>query len=734
MGFEMLRNGLFALFASLFWGEEVPQSQVSHAHFQVTPQVVTKNVPRIGVNLGHWTSWGAEQFCNNVIMNPGFEGIIDRAIVVINHATAYTFADNADWLGRADGFWAGARFDVRTGPYAGYTGSLVDSRSMGQTGFPEFTTRERLPSLMPGDVIVLTKTTDTELPSQWYLPPHSKQALSVDLNNTRPKSTGSRSLVMTPVGEAPVEIIFYLDAIGERAGKLLPIDEPWQLSFWCQATSDNASLDVQVVRQGSVPFFDKTVYPNTHWQKYTFSFSANDTGPDGMIGLHFLGLGGGSKIFLDDVSMGPTQPGTFRPKIVEALKKLNPGYLRDWTYQLADNLENRIADPFSRRATRSMPGDLGATHFVYALPEFIDLCREVNANPWIIIPTTFSDHEFINLGRWLSQNILKDEFSEVMIEFGNENWNALFRSVGIQNPVTHGEVAQRAFRLIKKHSGHLPLKTVVNGQYVHPEYALQFAHNAPDADMLSVAPYFFYELEDGASSSENLMHLFADDGSYLRQSYQGTKKLQKELVVYEVNLHTTKGHLSSIERDGLTAGAASGTALAHTLLRATKIGVRRQCVYTLAGFDAWLDDRSGHARLWGLYRDFGPTQRLRPTGIALSLINQIIVGDLHHVKRLPGGASDVDVYAFKLNNSWSVAALSRANEPRQVIIDFDRLDNTQLPTDLHMMHFSNPISTNEDGENVTVDKSRIYPESNRFVFSLQAYGLATLTPLFGDRS
>ena len=278
----------------------------------------------------------------------------------------------------------------------------------------------------------------------------------------------------------------------------------------------------------------------------------------------------------------------------------------------------------------------------------------------------------------------------------------------------------------------MPVKTIVNGQYVYPEYAIQFAQQAPDANMLSVAPYFLYKLDQ--SSADDLTQLFHDDGTYLRKEYQATSKMKKELVVYEVNLHTTDGTASPQSRTDITAGAISGTTLAHTLLRATQIGVRRQCVYTLAGFDAWLKDRSGHARLWGLYRDFGPTQRIRPTGLALSLINNVVSGDLHQTQRLPDSAQDIDIYPFKHNNQWSVAIVSRAQQNRQVIIDFGNCKTYQLPTTLQTMDAPTPKSTNEESETVTVNTRTLTPDANHIFFTLRPYGLAILTNTNGDRS
>ncbi len=58
--------------------------------FQVDPQAITTNAPRLGINLGEWVSWGASQYPLNVLKNPGFEGTIDRAIVIVKSADSNT--------------------------------------------------------------------------------------------------------------------------------------------------------------------------------------------------------------------------------------------------------------------------------------------------------------------------------------------------------------------------------------------------------------------------------------------------------------------------------------------------------------------------------------------------------------------------------------------------------------------------------------------------------------------
>ena len=333
--------------------------------------------------------------------------------------------------------------------------------------------------------------------------------------------------------------------------------------------------------------------------------------------------------------MAQTAPFPFRAEVVEALSRLHPGYLRDWQGQLGDTLANRLAEPFARRASRYRPDGLSGADFGYSLPEFLDLCRRIGANPWIVVPTTFSDEELLGLGGYLAQRQTSDPFDEILIEFGNENWNATFRPAGIPDPVRHGLAADQAFQKIRAAAQTpLPIRMVANGQHVNPPHALQFAAHSHAADLLAIAPYFLLSLPTGTSRAQRFSLLFADDGAHMRAVADGLQSLGKGLAISEVNLHTLDGDASAAERDLATTGAAAGSALAKTLVDALRLGAVRQCVYVLGGYDAWLSNRSGFVKLWGIARDLTPTGRFRPTGLALMMLNRVIAGDLHQTEQV----------------------------------------------------------------------------------------------------
>ena len=629
-----------------------------------TSQVLVKDVSPFGLNLGTWTSWGAEQLMSNVIKNPGFEGVIDRAIVLTHRSSPGVFDDDTDWLARPDGFWKGASYSVRNGPSAGRGGSVVGSQALDSLGLPSFQISDTSLQLNAGDTVALTKFTDSELPCQWWYSKDPGGEFAAELQQKRPGSPGTRSLRMISRAGAPAEIASYLDAIGGRAGRMLPLDGSWELSFWTRLDRGAATLHVSLGREGSLPVFAQGIDVSTAWRRVNLQFQAKDGGHE-IASLRFRVAGApAGEVLLDDVDLHRVSDAgfPFRSEVVAALTQMRPAYLRNWEGQLGETWENYSADAFGRKSTRYRPGDRDQTDFGYGLPEFLELCLRTHATPWIVVPTTFSDQECGEMGAYLAQDARYRQFPEILAEFGNENWNQLFRPAGIPDARTHGQVADRCLTILKDRAAGLRVRGVVNAQHANPAGAMDFAKYSQAADIVAVAPYVLHSLDANTTAS------FESDHGNLAAIGSGVKALHKELGVYEVNLHTIDGSALAAERSPIVAGLPAGAALARIMLDGLAAGARRQCVYTMAGFDARISNGKGYVPLWGVVRDLGPTQRLRPTGLALSLLNRVLHGDLHAVNWQ--GPPDIKVYGFHSGNGWSAALVSSSGAERLVRLRF----------------------------------------------------------------
>lgn len=406
--------------------------------WEIAPQVMLEDVERIGINLGTWTTWGAEQFSKNVLMNPGFEGYLDRVVVIVSQADKTFFSDEPDW-GYNDDYWKDADFEVHTGTSKGAKGKILHSLRKGPDGLPRYTTDMPLPPLGNRDIIILTKFGNEDPVPLWWIDANSKTRVHIDTSERRPFSSGTQALSLEPKIDAAAEINHYLDAITDRAGKLLPVNGKWRFSIWARSDISDNTLKVFFRRLNGTPaFFDQTIPLTNEWKEHSIDFQAEDLGDPQTLQLKIAAVGTGGKVWIDDVFLGPLQEtnGTnFRSEIIDTLLKIKPSFIRDTQGQLGDTFNNRIADIYARRATSSRAfAGVRSLATPYSIPDLLELCHSAKANPWIVIPPTFSDEEAFLLGQYLGQHADKKIFSKVIVEFGNENWNWVFRATGIPYP------------------------------------------------------------------------------------------------------------------------------------------------------------------------------------------------------------------------------------------------------------------------------------------------------------
>lgn len=657
---------------------------------------ILESPPRIGLNLGHWTAWGAEQLSRNILKNPGFEGTIDRALIRATDVHRHGFSDDEAWLSRADGFWVGADFEVLTGAAAGQRGRILDSMAHNARGKPEYRIAQPVIGLAAGDIVALTLIRDDLPPARWWLPDTSTNTVRINPDRVRPDSLGLRSLGLHPPVGSPVRVSSHLDSIGERAGNLLSVQGTWRLGLWVHGAepgateSDDAELRVRFHRHGSEPFIDLHHRVEPGWQYLEQCFEANDDGPVGPLEFSLEVRGG--VVHIDDVWLGPVARNvdresrgalaekTFNPHLIHLLEALRPGYLRDWQGQLGDTLDNRLAPPEARRTTRYRPGD---SDYGYGLPEFLDLNHLVGARPWLILPTTFSPDEARRLGTWLAEHIGIYGFEEVVVEFGNENWNTLFRPAGIQDPEHHGAAADRLFAALRQGAGEHPaIRTAINAQYVNPWAALRVARASREADILALAPYFLYRLDVHDIGRERSL-LFAGDGGHMAEIL-ASRPAHQELAVYEINLHTTRGDMPRPERDAVVTSTEAGAALAQNLLQHLNRGVQRQNVYRATGYDAFLDDRSDLTQLFGIARNLAEEPNLRTTGSALEALNRVIVGNLHPITVPESLQSVLTASAFRSERGWHLALVSASAQPQTLELHFPD-DGAALPMRMRIL-------------------------------------------------
>ena len=690
--------------------------------FRVSAQPAQRGVPRLGLNLGSRTSWGAEQLMANVLLNPGFEATDDGAIVIVRQATGAEFTDDSSWLKRADHFWDGATFSIRTGRLAGTSGRITVSDTW--QGYSHFVAQHELTGLAPGDVVALHRERATGLPANWWWDGNSRNRIRTsDLHP--PHSGGVQSVLLAPDNDQPVSAINYMDMISDRAGKLLSMRGPWEVRFWAKGNG-HAHLTVQCRRLNAPAFLRQSATPTAEWHEYRFRFTPHDDAAPSGIEFRLEAQGAGGEVWVDDASLAPVDaaPSGFRREVVETLRTMHPGYLRDWQGQLGDSLANRLAEPGTRRPFRYRPGDESA--YGYSLPEFFTLCHEVGAQPWIVLPTTLNDDEWRQAGVALHQAIQRYGFREVVVEYGNENWNTIFRAAGIQDANHMALAAQRGFSLLLAAAGDDDhIVPAVGAQFVNADAMRDASKLAPLARLIAVAPYYAASINAKDATAATL---FAVDTRAIEAQQRVAAQSGKQLAIYEMNAHSLGGDAPSAVVSPLISGYASGSALLYHSLEALDAGMVRQCMYTLAGFDTFRSDGK-LARLFGLARDLATPNHLRPTGQALVLANHGFGGDYYRATPVhPGGTQEIRVAAFLDHGQWSVIAASAS--PREQWITIELPSGAGKPPDRQMRLVATPNAAhaeranNEDSQQVRLSEEPLVPQGRSIRLHLAPYGVA----------
>ncbi|CCB87547.1 putative uncharacterized protein [Parachlamydia acanthamoebae UV-7] len=720
-------NGLFEQSGPAEATEKGIASQ--NSSFKVDSQPLLQNVERLGINLAIPNTDETGQIFRNILMNPGFEGKIDRLIVMTSQSDKTSFSDDKGW-GYPDGYWKGATFEVRSGPYVGLKGNISDSLHEGKDGYPQYFSDITLPTFQPDDVIALTKTFPQDALSFWRISESAQKLVKIDENH-RPGSGGSHALLLEPVHHIPLTISSIFDKEAQQNGKLIPVNGNWNFSIWVKAEGENPALTIEFKRKSQV-FLAETIHPTSFWKKYSFDFTAHDDGPAKPLALKITGSGDtGIKIWVDDLSLGPIQEESteFRQEMIQLLKDLRPSFIREQP-SIGDTLENRLADPTKRQHwTLHTAGSSGQEMFSYSLNEFLNLCQTVRANPWIIIPTTFSDEEYRQLGQFLALHAPEHLFPKVILEFGKENWNWTFRPTGIPIPSSHGAVADRAFQFILL-GANAPthfIKTI-NGQYIDPPLSLIYLEKSATADALAISPYFFNSLDAQTSDKEAIKSLFQADRGYVKQIAAGTKSLGKKFSVSEINLHTFEGTASGEQKNRFVAGSIAGTAFAKRILELIKLGADPIMVFNLFQHNSNTWDSQDDVKLSGIVRNVGTHFRYRPTGLAMRMLNTICAGTVYDI-----GPTTVDINAIHLTalaftpeNAWAAALVSTNESALSLDLTFPD-DNKPLPTSMTYIEAASPFDNNEESEKVTLKHLPLKHVNHRTVsLTIPPYGFAIL--------
>ena len=120
----------------------------------------------------------------------------------------------------------------------------------------------------------------------------------------------------------------------------------------------------------------------------------------------------------------------------------------------------------------------------------------------------------------------------------------------------------------------------------------------------------------------------------------------------------------------MVTAPAAGAALMRRLLQAAALGVQRQAVYTLAGYDAYTESGKRElVQLFGIARDLaGPpgTVHWRPTGQALAALNAVAGGPASAAQCAGPACAEITGLSFGGGARW--ALVSAAALPLRVAL------------------------------------------------------------------
>jgi hypothetical protein len=778
--------GLIALFPMLQAQGRAPSATT----ITVTDDILVSDVKRIGINIGSRNRWGAGQFLKNLIDNPGFEAGVYGSVAHVAAGSSGIRIEQDFWdttwnndqfnIGQPVGFWDGADYEIVYGPAKGRSGTV--SSFTHENNHYVFNLDQSGTAPEQWDVMFVRKTWDgLAATGDWAMPDPS----------SRPGSPGVQSIHLAHTGESwRASYSFYMDSAwrdGDRtSGKLFIVQGNWHVEFWARGANAGDELRVRFFREGEADFFDETISLSTAWEKYEFdTFVPADTDPLGPYGLGdyhpILGFSlivpnAGDEVWLDDVALystDHTNPTVFTDTFVDRLKELRPGILRNWSNQFGSTLDVQLAEPWARQTQGYRPHNRIPGSYSYSLHEFLALCQEVGAEPWYVIPPTFSPEDMHNLIEYLAspansglpyadrRAALGQErpwtlvFPTIHLEFGNELWGAAsgsdpFWGASLLGGIRLGQIAHDRFATLKSHPDYDPARVnlIIGGQAGYPGRQGEIDNNSTEHDSIALAPYFG-ELETYASTEEIFYPLFARpiddvDTGRVRQSQdeldtvgQGT-----ELAVYELNFHTTGGDSPLDTRNDFVTGQGGALSLPlHHLLYLRELSIKNQTAFSSLQF-AFRMANGEYVHLWGMLRDLEATGRKRPTWLGVELINKAIRGDM--ITTIQSGE----------NPGWQQAPINGVSTttdvnyiqpfafregPLYTIVLFNLNLTDTLTVDVKMPFINNPPPTryqiapasihadNENSEAVFIESWLMGGSSNPFSLDLPPHSLTVVT-------
>jgi alpha-L-arabinofuranosidase len=748
---------------------------LSVTYVAVNDTVVLPGAKRLGMNLGSRDIYGSAQMMKNIIPNPGFEaGEYGTLFHTGGDSTGNTYYQefwdttwNIDhWgIGQPEGFWDGGKYEVLSGAAKGRTGDIAHFSFSADNRY----VFELADDGIPADYLDCVSARKTLDGISGY---PGMDLDAIDTTTTRPGSPGTQSFHLRPQAESwMASYALYMDSFwrdsDRAASKMMIVEGPWRLAFWAKGANTGTQIRVEFRREGEGVFFNETVNLTTEWQRFEFNrliptgqdrrtaYTVDDYHP--LLVLKYYVLTG-AEAWIDDAELcrsDQSNPTAFNDAIVGKLKELRPGVLRDWGNQLGSSLDNQLAEPFARKTLGWRPHNRNAGEFSYSLHEFLELCKEVAAEPWYVIPPTWTHQEMIDLCEYLCAPAdgahpyadyraelgqvepWSSVFPTIHLEWGNEMWGAgsgsdPFFGASALGGERLGTMAHDHFGTMKDYGPYFdPAKFdfVIGGQVGWPGRQGEIERYSSNHNTVALAPYFGSLADVWGSDQEIFAPLLAkpfyeaaqgnmrQSKNYLDAAGQGTR-----VSIYEINFHTTGDETPIDIRNDFVTSMAGGVAMPLFMLHYMKeFGAREQCAFQALQF-SFNPGSGGAVRIWGCLRDLNLTGRKRPTWLGMEIANKAIRGDMiqtvHTGKKTnwtqsainsvysPTTVDHVQSYAFKDGSAYGVVLFNLSlTDSQRVRLALPNTPGTVAKE--YRLAATSPHADNEDAENILIKPSTV---------------------------
>jgi len=644
-------------------------------HLQLTKQVILPNVTRLGINLGEQTYYDSGLMMKNLLYrNPGFEGMAYRSILHCLEGGADRCTDTRHSFTWPAGFWDGATFEVLDGVSAGRKGTVKSSGPSGG-GYGVSLAGGGAP-VAAGDWLAVSKEFPGDPTAGWWPKANGGARFEAERKDLSPETVGRQALRIEAAGPGQsAELKSYFDTT--EGFSFIRLHGNYRLSFRAKGLAGSRTIHAHVKRiiNGKADYLEQDFQLTPAWADYHADFTVNEAGgPMGssLVGPVEAGFSvEGASLLLDDVDLeqvsGPPaalkdqnktaeqNKTAFRDEVLESLRQAHPGVLRLMSSHayLGSTIDDLLGSPLARQRPGFSVWMTTMEDIPVGIPEFLELCREVGAEPWIVSPTAMSEGEARELVEYLAGGSVTGggalraaagrrepwtrEFRTIHIELGNETWNGIFQGETIDDPAAYGRRADRVFRAMRSAAGADASRfdLVVGSQAANPWRSGEVAKAAPAANTVAIAPYLMDSVTEWVNDDELYGPLMAQPEQMSRNGVvQATQAALggRQLAVYEVNLHSTEGTAPQPVLDRLAPSAAAGVAVAGHMMRMMRDhGVRDEMLFSLPQFRFKRADGTP-VRLWGSVVTMGDEGRARPQLLAESLANRAIRGNLVKVE------------------------------------------------------------------------------------------------------